>query len=448
MANIKELQEKLGGVFAETLKLRKDVDARDGKWTAEEDARFKTLNAEHVAIEKQIEEQKSEDNRSAEIARMEAYNKSSESREKRSSFAGGSSEERKAPGYSAEQRSEDRELAMRGWAFNCAGLDVTDEQREAGKRCGINPMTRQMNLGLFTQPYSRLQSEFRSQTVADPTKGGYTTTGTLVSSIEMAMLNFDGVRQAAEVIRTSDGNPLDWPTIDDTSNSGAIVAEGGSRGTATDIAVGQKRWSAYVYTSDIATITRELLQDSAFPWTSIIGELLGTRVARKQAVDFTTGDGAGKPTGIVTAAGTGVSAASATAIVFDDLLGLKHSVDPSYRNGAAFMFHDTILLALKKLKDGNSNYIWKPGTVASEPATIDGDRYYINQNMASTIASAAVTVLYGQLSKYKIRDVNTVTVLRSDEYAWSTGKVAFVAEMRSDGHLLNAGVAPVKKLTH
>ncbi len=75
------------------------------------------------------------------------------------------------------------------------------------------------------------------------------------------------------------------------------------------------------------------------------------------------GDGTGDPLGIVAASTLGVTAVSQTAVTFDELLDLYHSVDPAYRASpkARWMFNDTTLKAIRKLKGGDGQYIWQMG---------------------------------------------------------------------------------------
>lgn len=150
--------------------------------------------------------------------------------------------------------------------------------------------------------------------------------------------------------------------------------------------------------------------------------------------------------GIVTAAALGKTAASATAIAADELFDLVHSVDPAYRKGAGFMFHDNVLLTIRKLKDGNGQYLWTAGLQAGEADRILGYGYTVNQHMASAVASTAKTVIFGQLSKYKIRDVRGLRLRRLVERYAESDQEGFVAFYRADGNLLDSGVAPVKYL--
>jgi HK97 family phage major capsid protein len=161
---------------------------------------------------------------------------------------------------------------------------------------------------------------------------------------------------------------------------------------------------------------------------------------------MTTGTGTSQPQGMVVGATLGKTGASATAIAADELLDLIHSVDPAYRGdpSAGFMFHDNILLALRKLKDTTNQYLIQPRVTEALPSMIQGFPFTVNQSMASAITTGQKTMLFGALRKYQIRDVSEVRLVRLNELFAQTDQVGFVMFMRSDAKLLNAGTNPIK----
>jgi HK97 family phage major capsid protein len=103
---------------------------------------------------------------------------------------------------------------------------------------------------------------------------------------------------------------------------------------------------------------------------------------------------------------------------------------------------------LRKLKDGNGRYLWQDNQQDGEPSRLHGRPITINQDMDSTIAAAKKTLLYGQLSKYKIRSVGGVRLYRLQERFRDNDEDGFIAFIREDGNLLDAGTKPVKVLLH
>jgi HK97 family phage major capsid protein len=281
------------------------------------------------------------------------------------------------------------------------------------------------------------------------TTGGYTVPDELMRSLEVALLAFGGVRSVATVIRTATGGPLPIPTTNDTSNKGEIIAENTTQ-NELEMTFGQLVLDAYKYTSKYILASVEFLQDSSINVPEFLGQALANRIGRITNDHFSTGDGSGKPKGIVDASTAGVSSV-ADPPTYDNFVDLVHSVDPEYRVNGRFMMNDATLKSIKKIKvlqysgDTVGAPLWAPGLVAGQPDTILGYSYVINQSMASP-GSSAKKVLFGDFSKYIIRDVRDFTLLRLDERFAELGQVAFLAFSRHDGDLLNAGTNPVKHM--
>jgi HK97 family phage major capsid protein len=290
-------------------------------------------------------------------------------------------------------------------------------------------------------------AEARALSNQDIAAGAITIANDLVRSFELAMLQFGGVRQVAEVMRTASGGDITWPTANDTTNTGAgcsrkhaVVTERTSRPAASP---GRRTSTA----PKLVKVPVELLEDSVFDLPSVIGAMLGERIGRITNTHFTTGNSAGKPNGIVTAATLGKTAAGAAAITSDEILDLIHSIDPAYRTtGCGFMMNDAILLAIRKLKDGQGNYLWTHGDIQTgTPDRLFTYPITVNQDMA-TLVTTGKTILFGQLNKYKVRDVASFRLRRLVERYADNDQEGFVAFSRHDGNLLDAGTHPVKYL--
>jgi HK97 family phage major capsid protein len=308
----------------------------------------------------------------------------------------------------------------------------------------MRPSLRTLRLALNRQaPRSLAEARNMSLTVG---AGGYTIPVGFVRNLELALLAFGGVRQVAEILRTDGYAAMPWPTADDTGNKGALLAEATTIGSSVDPTISEVVFNAYKFSSKLVKVSAELLQDSAFNLADILGSMLGERIGRIENDYQTTGSGNDQPNGIVTAAATGVTTASATAIAADELIDLVHSVDPAYRPGAAFMMHDSVIKALRKLKDGEGRYLWVSGLATGMADSLLGYPIVPNQSMASSIAHLAKTVLFGQFSKYKIREVATIRLRRLVERYADTDEEGFVAFTRMDSDLLDAGTHPVKLL--
>ena len=282
------------------------------------------------------------------------------------------------------------------------------------------------------------------------TEGGYTVQTEVATSILDALKSFGGMRSVADVFSTSQGNPMNWPTSDGTSEEGEIVDENATASDA-DASFGVKSLPVYKYSSKVITVPVELLMDSNADIEAFIRQRLATRLGRITNKHFTTGTGSSQPNGIVTAASTGVTAANSTsqvtAVKYDSLVDLQHSVDPAYREGGncRWMFNDSTLKALRKVVDGSSRPIFAPGYEMGNPGgapdRLLGDPITINQSVA-TMAASAKSILYGDFSYYKIRDVMGIELQRYTDSAYAKkGQVGFLAWLRSGGNFIDVGGA-------
>ena len=344
--------------------------------------------------------------------------------------------------YNDRRAHADHSNALRGWALQPTGL-TTSEQASAAERVGLGLQTRAITANLWAKaPTGRADAiarakteEHRAQSVGTVGGGGYLVPTTLSDALEKQLLYYANVREVAQVIRTSTGNPYDIPTMNDTTNKGEIIAEN-TAFNAQDLAFSKVTLNSYKYSSKLVLCSIELLQDSIVDIPSLLGEHLGERLGRIQADHFSTGTGSSQPQGLVTGATAGVTAASATAIAVNDLLGLVHSVDRAYRQDAKFMMHDNVLLAIRKLQDTLGRPIFSESYIVGEPDRLFGYPVIINNSMASSIATTAKTILFGDFSKYIIRDALDVQIVRLDERYAEYGQVAFTAFLRTDAKVL------------
>lgn len=444
----KKMREDRAPIAATIKRMADLVNDEKRDFTAEELPNWEKANADYNSLTRSIElAERAEQVTREQEADIQQAEERSETRQLpgRGDFNGKQREE-------AEEKEtrdqgpteEDRALALQAWLRSSADMDLESKHVRAASVCGIRPHGKRIDFK-FRRDVRTMKREFRALSAVLGSAGGNTVPEGFVNSLERAMLQFGGMRGVADTMRTSSGNPMPWPTVNDTGNTGALLGEN-TAVSDQDIAFSQVIFYAHKYSSKQVKVPVELLEDSAFDMASEIGSILGERLGRITNTHFTTGSGANQPRGIVTAATLGVTAASATAITLDEVLNLIHSVDPAYRVNAGMMMHDAVLLHIRKLKSGDGQYLWTAGTQAGEPDRIWGYPLTINQDMASSVATTNKTILYGQLSKYKIRDVSGFRLLRLNERYADSDQVGFLAFMRCDGNLLDAGVAPVKYL--
>lgn len=279
-------------------------------------------------------------------------------------------------------------------------------------------------------------------------EGGYTVAEEWMRQLQVAMKAYGGMYSVAEIMRTATGATLNMPTADPTSEEGEIVGENQSVSKA-DTTFGNKTLGSFMYSSKSIALPWQLLQDSMFDLDAYIMDLLAMRIGRITNRHFTVGTGSGQPEGIVTGAGQGKVGKSGQTltVTYDDLVALEHSIDPAYRNqaGVGFMFHDSTLEQIRLIKDKNDRPIFVPGYEQGNPGGAP-DRLLnrpitINQHM-DPMGASKKSILFGQLNKYKIRQVMDTRLFRMTDSAYTEkAQVGFIGFQRADGKLIDVGGA-------
>ena len=413
MLKAKELREKRANLASQAQAIIDLADKEKRELTAEETVSFDKFHTEIEELRGQVER----------IERHEAVEK--EMNESRGTRAAREDRE----GGDRETGSKELETVR------AARREAENRAFESYLRNGFSDLTPE---------HRQIMMERRAQSVGTNTAGGYTVAPAFYDQLETAMKAFGGMRQASTVISTETGATLPMPTENDTGNVGAILGEN-TQVSEQDVTFGVVNIGAFMYSSKSILVPLQLLQDTAFDLNSYLAARLTERLGRIQNTHFTVGTGTTQPFGVLPQATLGTTGATGEtlSLIYDDLVNLQHSVDPAYRDGAQFMFHDTTLLAIKKLKDSQGHPLWQPNVQVGQPDLLLGNSFIINQDMP-VMAANAKSILYGQLKKYFIRDVMGVSIIRLVERYADYGQVGFLGWARADGNLLDAGTHPVK----
>lgn len=353
----------------------------------------------------------------------------------------------------AEQRKADIERVEKAVALE-AELTAKNGEQRAGRE-DINTPEQQADQKA-KEARSQFDTYLRTGSIAPAETRALTISGAGVvgdrayyNQLVTSLKTFAGVREAgATVLPTSDGNDLTVPKADDTSNTGQIVGEGAEDNTEADPTLSTITLKAHRFDSKWIKVSLEMLQDAAFPIEQYINNIAGERIGRAFNTFATTGTGTGQPKGFLVAGTAGKTAASTSAITYEELLDLIHSVDAGYRNSPQFrlQFHDTTLSALRKLKDQSGAYIFAAGS-AGAPARVLDYAYVVNNAMPQLSDGAnAKVVAAGDFGRYFIRDVTGVTVVRATELFVGQGLVGFRVFSRHDSNLTDANAIKFLKL--
>lgn len=315
-----------------------------------------------------------------------------------------------------------------------------EEFRGNGKQTeaiqALNIMLRKGMSEMSAQEALIVRNAMSTTTAAE---GGYTVPAEIAALVIDKLKAYGGMREVAEIMPTDGGNALNFPTSDGTAEVGEIVGENAAA-AAGDITFGTIPLAVFKYSSKKIALPWELVTDSAIDIVSFVIARLATRIARIQNTHFTVGAGTTLPDGIVPKAGlgkTGTTGQTLT-VIYDDLVDLKHSVNRAYRANGKFMMNDLSVAIVSKIKTTTGEPIWVPAITQGAPDLLLGHPVVTNDDMA-VMAANAKSIIFGDLSKYAIRDVNGSTMLRRfDDSAFAlNGQVGFCGWQRSGGNLLD-----------
>ena len=277
--------------------------------------------------------------------------------------------------------------------------------------------------------------------VGTDSEGGYLVPDEYERTLVEALEEENIFRQMAKVIKTSSGDRK-IPVVASKGTASWIDEEGAY--PESDDSFGQVSIGAYKLGTMIK-VSEELLNDSVFDLQSYISREFARRIGAKEEEAFFTGDGKGKPLGVLAATGgaeTGVTAASATAVTADELMDLYYSLKSPYRKKSVWVLNDSTIKAIRKLKDNNGQYLWQPSLTAGAPDMILGRPIKTSAYMPA-IAAGAKTIAFGDFSYYWIADRQGRSFKRLNELFAATGQVGFLASQRVDGKMILAEAVKV-----
>lgn len=206
-----------------------------------------------------------------------------------------------------------------------------------------------------------------------------------------------------------------------------------------DTTFGQTTISAHKLQVGIK-VTNELLYDAAFPLESYILDMFTKEFAAAEEDAFLNGlaSDTSKPTGLFETASadsdTVVTTAGAS-IAADDIINLVYKLKRPYRKSAVFIMNDQTLGALRKLKDGQGNFLWQPSYTEGDPDRLLGYQIYTSA-YAPAIAAGKPAIAFGDMSYYNIADRGARSFTELRELYMGNDMTGFVMIERVDGLLL------------
>lgn len=291
-------------------------------------------------------------------------------------------------------------------------------------------------VGYLRHGVEKLQAdEAKALRVGDDTAGGYLASPEFSTEMTRELVEFSPIRAAARVGTTGSGSLL-FPKRTAITNAqweGEL-----EESDESEPAFGQQE----IFVHEMRTFTdvsNKLLEDSAVNIESELSTAFSEDFGQKEGIAFVNGTGVKQPAGIMQHADIAYTAnGHATTLNADPLITLLYALPAAYRNRGAWLMNGTTLATVRKLKDGQNNYLWQPSFQAGEPETLLG-RPVIEAVDMPDIASGAFPIVYGDFSGgYRILDRVGLSVLRDPFTQARNGLVRFHARRRVGGAVTQA----------
>jgi HK97 family phage major capsid protein len=425
---VKELRQQRAALVAEMHDLTEKTS-----FPAESQKRWNELDAQQKTLDAQIRAIESTETLNAELREVKAPPAAQPGTENLGNRQQADTPEARAKAVREKLESPEYRSAFVEWA------------RRGNQRTSRTSMDILDGITAEARTYTGLQ------TPTSGDGGGYVVPIGFQRELEQKMKAYGRMRDNCRILTTSTGNTLDWPTMDDTGNSGAFLAENAAV-SQQNPTFGQVQFGSNLASSLQVLISVQLLQDSAFDLEGLLSDSFAVRLGRILNNKYTLGNGSGCPKGlvysiqndavpnVVNAVGSnsndGISGnTEANSIGSDDLDNVISAVDPAYRTNAKFMMNWKTIDFLRKVKDKYGRPLWVASLAVGEPDRIFGYPFDWNSDM-DTVAAGHYPVLFGDFSKYVIRDVGGITVVRFNELYMPNHQVGFQAFLRTDGQRL------------
>ena len=282
-----------------------------------------------------------------------------------------------------------------------------------------------------------------ASTLSDP-DGGFTVPEEVDAAIDRVAAKMSAMRSLATVMAIS------TDTYKKLVGQGGAVSgwtsEKGTRSetatpTLAEIAINTKELYAMPYA------TQALLDDSRIDIGAWLAGEVAIEFAEEEGDAFINGNGVEKPKGIgayamvanasYTWGKVGYIAGGHSSLLnnLDKLIDVQHALKPVYRNGASWLMNDATVGVVRKFKDGDGNYIWRPGLLEGAPDTLLGKPVVVDDNV-DNIGSNKYPIFYGNFKRaYLIIDRLGTRVLR-DPYT-AKPYVAFYTTKRVGGGIIS-----------
>ncbi|MCH9000614.1 MAG: phage major capsid protein [Proteobacteria bacterium] len=285
------------------------------------------------------------------------------------------------------------------------------------------------------------REEMKALTVGTDPTAGYLAPVEYAREIIKGEVEFSPLRTIARVRPTS-RRAVQMPKR--TGTFGAVwTAEAGTRAETTGLSYGLEEFPTHEMYA-LVDVSEQMMEDSEFSLEEELRQEFSEQFAVTEGAAFVSGNGVGKPEGLLqhaevaeTVSGSAASIGDATGQA-DGLIDLYHGLKTAYAVNGTWLLNRATLSEVRKLKDSQNNYIWQPGLASGVANTILGQPYVEVPDMPD-VAADANPIVFGDLRRgYVIVDRINLSVLRDPFTQATSGNIRFIARRRVGGQVVLA----------
>ena len=282
-------------------------------------------------------------------------------------------------------------------------------------------------------------AEYRALANDSDAAGGYLHAAEqFVARLIKALDNNVFVRQHATVIPVTSTDSLGAPSLTDPAVP-TWTTEIAAPSEDSTMAFGKRSLTPFQL-SKLVKVSMKLLRTSAIPVDQLVADRLAYVFGITEENAWLNGGGSSEPLGVFTADANGVTTArdvsagnEQTAITADGLINAKYSLKSQYRGKARWCFHRDAMKMITKLKDGEGQYLWRPGLMEGSPDMLLGLPVDESEYAPNTFTSGMYVGILGDWSYYWIAELQGLEIQRLNELYAGTSQVGFIGRAYKDG---------------
>lgn len=318
-----------------------------------------------------------------------------------------------------------------------AGVEKVSIDEKNSKQSGA--FKEFLKYGEKSSSYLKLEAELKVLQADLDTNGGFLVAPQLF--VEELIKNVDdkvAIRGLATKYMIGRSESLGVPSLDVDLNDADWTTELATGSQDDSNRFGKRELRPHPL-AKLVKISNTLIRQSLIDPEKLVKERLAYKFAITEEKGFLTGNGAGQPLGVFTASAQGIDTSrdvstgnTTSGITADNLIEVKHALKGNYWGTATWMFHRDGMKQIRKLKDGNGQYLWQPGIAGGQPNTILDCPYVMSEYVPNTFTTGLYVGILGDFSYYWIADSIGLTIQRVTELYAASNSTGFIARAEVD----------------